>query len=151
MSHPRMGNPAVVVPGAMQALLGFSRVIGQTGLDEAMLELCHLRVSQINQCSVCVDLAGTTLVTMGVAPEKIVAVSAWRGTDYFTAPERAVLAVAEQVTRQADGTGGLSDTVYGELSSHFDETEIGTVLIHIGLVNLWNRINDSTRQVPTTW
>lgn len=146
-----MTNPAVVVPDAMPALLAFSKVIDQCGLDEAMLELSHLRVSQINQCSVCVDMAGTSLTKLGVAADKIIAVSAWRDTEHFSDPERAVLAVAEQMTRLADGTRGVTDAAYAELATHYDEVQIGAIMIHVGLVNLWNRINDSTRQVPTSW
>ncbi len=51
----RMTNPAMVVPGAMQAIQGLFKATGQGGVPPATLELVHLRASQINGCSACVD------------------------------------------------------------------------------------------------
>jgi len=53
--QPRMKNP--VVPEAMQALLALAKSAEQGGVPPQTLSLVHLRASQINGCSVCVDLA----------------------------------------------------------------------------------------------
>ncbi len=49
----RMGNPAIIVPGAMQALHALGKVVQQSGVPPKTLELISLRASQINGCGVC--------------------------------------------------------------------------------------------------
>jgi alkylhydroperoxidase family enzyme len=53
--QPRMKNPAMVIPGAMQAIQALSAATRQTDVPDVTLELVHLRASQINGCSACVD------------------------------------------------------------------------------------------------
>jgi len=48
----RMKNPAIILPDAMQALLALNSAIEKGGLPPATIGLVHLRVSQINSCSV---------------------------------------------------------------------------------------------------
>ncbi len=45
---PRMENPSLVVPGALQPLLDLTEVIGKVGVPQTTLDLVRLRVSQIN-------------------------------------------------------------------------------------------------------
>ena len=151
MIEPRMTNPVMVLDGALPALLALSKVVNTAGVDEVLLELVHMRASQLNECSVCVDLAGTGLTKLGVPPEKIYAIAAWTESPHFTDPERAALAVTEQATRLSHGRSGLTDTAFDELAAHFDEQQLAAILLAIGLVNLWNRVNDTTHQVPGSW
>lgn len=151
MSGARMANPCMAVDDALPALLKLGETIKAIGVDGTLLELTHLRCSQINECSVCVDLAFKSLTKLGVTPEKMVAVSAWRQSTLFDLQERAVLAVAEELTRLADCSPGVSDETFEELASLFDEKQVGAILLNIALVNLWNRINDATHQVPGSW
>ena len=51
----RMNHPVMVVPEAMKALQALSEST-KPALPERLLELVHLRASQINGCSVCVDM-----------------------------------------------------------------------------------------------
>ena len=51
----RMNHPAMVVPDAMKALQALG-ALTHDGLPEKLLELVHLRASQINGCSACVDM-----------------------------------------------------------------------------------------------
>ncbi|WP_438011551.1 carboxymuconolactone decarboxylase family protein [Sorangium sp. So ce321] len=50
-----MKNPAVIIPEAMPAILEVLKATKKGGVPQATLELVHLRVSQINGCSYCVD------------------------------------------------------------------------------------------------
>src|SRR3982750_4039468 len=52
----RMSNPAMTVPGALQALLALSKTTYKSGLPARTLHLIHLRANQINGCSVCIDM-----------------------------------------------------------------------------------------------
>ena len=53
--HARMNHPVMVLPEAMNVLQSLGNLTKQ-GLPEKLLELVHLRASQINGCSVCVDM-----------------------------------------------------------------------------------------------
>jgi alkylhydroperoxidase family enzyme len=56
MMEPRMRNIAMVVPDALPALLALGAAAQQGGVPARTLELAQLRASQINGCSVCVDM-----------------------------------------------------------------------------------------------
>jgi alkylhydroperoxidase family enzyme len=53
--QPRMRNPAVVIPEAMKAIQALIASTRQSDVPDATLGLVHLRASQINGCSFCVD------------------------------------------------------------------------------------------------
>lgn len=142
----RMKNPALVLPGAMKALMEVDKAAEQAGLPKVTVDLVLLRASQINSCSVCVDMHAKDLRKAGESDERLFAVAAWRETPYFTDAERAALALAEQVTRIADG-GQVSDEVWDEAADHYSEAELAALIMRIATVNLWNRLNATTRQI----
>jgi alkylhydroperoxidase family enzyme len=53
--QPRMKNPAMVLPDAMEAIQGLFKATSRGGVPQKTLELVHLRASQINGCGACVD------------------------------------------------------------------------------------------------
>ena len=119
--QPRIPNPAISVPGAMDALLALSKAATKAGIPHRTLELVHLRASQINGCAVCVDMHSKDLQRTGEADERIFAVAAWREAPYYTDAERAALALAEYVTRLADRSDPVPDEVWAEAATHYDE------------------------------
>ena len=54
---------------------------------------------------------------------------------------------AEHVTRLADRSDPVPDDVWKEAARHYDEGGLATLVLHIGVTNLFNRINVATRQV----
>ena len=52
----RMTHPVMVLPDAMKALLALSKAAQSGTVPDTTHKLVHLRVSQINGCSVCVDM-----------------------------------------------------------------------------------------------
>ncbi|WP_188191526.1 carboxymuconolactone decarboxylase family protein [Nonomuraea sp. SYSU D8015] len=141
----------MVVPGAMQALLGLGKTIEGGSVPKQLLDLVYLRASQINGCGVCVDMHARDLKKNGESDERLWSVAAWREAPYFTGEERAALALAEAVTRLSDRPEAVSDEVWEAAADHFDEVQLGTLLMGIATVNLWNRLNASTRQVAGAW
>ena len=99
----RMTNPAFAVDGAMDALQALSKAISRARVP-INRELVHLRASQINGCSVCVDMHAKAARKAGESEERVFAVAAWRDTPYFSEAERAALALTEALTRLADQT-----------------------------------------------
>ncbi len=52
----RIKNPVMLIPEAMQALMALSNASETAGVPARTLGLVHLRASQINGCSVCVEM-----------------------------------------------------------------------------------------------
>jgi AhpD family alkylhydroperoxidase len=145
-SSPRMDNPVVLIPDALKALWAVSKAAKNDNVTESTAELVHLRASQINGCSVCVDMHSRGLKKAGESDERIFAVSAWRDSPYFDDAERAVLALTEAVTRLADRPDPVPDEIWDEVARHYDDKALASLLIEIAVINLWNRLNVPTRQ-----
>ncbi|MEV4006879.1 carboxymuconolactone decarboxylase family protein [Actinomadura sp. NPDC049753] len=147
----RMKNPAMVLPGAMQPIQELFKAVHSGGVSAETLELVHLRVSQINGCSACVDAGAKTARKAGVTDERLATVAAWREAPYFTEEERAALALAEAATRLADRADAVSDDVWDAAATYFDEKELAAIVLMIGVTNLFNRLNATTRQIAGAW
>ena len=147
----RMKNPVAIIPGAMEAIQAVSKASEKSGLPQNIRELVHLRVSQINGCSVCVDMHWRGLKRSGESDERAFAVAAWRDAPYFTDAERAALALAEAVTRLSDRPDPVPDEVWNEAAAHFDEQALAGLVLNIAIINVWNRLNVTTRQVAGEW
>lgn len=143
----RMNHPAMTVPGAMEALLALGATTRDSGVDARTLELVHLRASQINGCSLCVDMHARDLRKAGETDERMFAVAAWREAPYFSDAERAALALTESVTRLSDRADAVPDAVWDDAARHYDEPALAALVLGIATINLWNRLNAATHQV----
>ncbi|MFJ5877509.1 carboxymuconolactone decarboxylase family protein [Streptomyces sp. NPDC093088] len=142
----RMTNPAYVLPDAGPAIQALVKATRQGGVSEEILELVHLRASQINGCGFCVDYGAKNARKAGVSDEKLFAVAAWREVPYFSDEERAALALAEHATRIADSTDAVPDPVWDAAADHFDEKQLASIVLMVSLTNFFNRINVTVRQ-----
>ncbi|MGH9881399.1 MAG: carboxymuconolactone decarboxylase family protein [Pyrinomonadaceae bacterium] len=147
----RMKNPAMILPGAMEALLALNASTQKGDVPQETLDLVHLRVSQINGCSVCVDMQAGGLTKSEETAQRLFVVAAWRDAPFFTDAERAALALAETVTRLSDRPDPLPDDIWNEAARHYDERALAALILHIALSNVWNRLNVTTRQVAGEW
>jgi AhpD family alkylhydroperoxidase len=143
--QPRMNNPAVIVPGALAALQGLGAAIKSSGVPETTLFLVEARASQINGCSVCLDMHSRELRAAGEPDERVFMVGAWREAPYFSDGERAALALTEAVTRLADGPDAVPDEVWAEAARHYSESQLAGLVLAIAAINAFNRINAATR------
>jgi AhpD family alkylhydroperoxidase len=141
-----MTNPALVL-NALPAMLAVDKITHKDGLPEVTRKLVHLRASQINGCSVCVDMHSRELKQAGQPDERIFAVAAWRDTPYFNDAERAALELTEVLTRLADRADPVSDELWTEVARHYDKEALAALILSIGLINVWNRLNASVRQI----
>lgn len=144
----RMDNPAFAVPGAMPHLIGLGAAARNAGVPATTLELVHLRASQINGCGVCVHMHSRDLRKAGESDDRIDTVAGWRDAPWFTDAERAALGLAEAVTRLADRADPVPDDVYDAAAEHYDPPRLAALILSIAAVNLWNRLNVATGQVP---
>src|SRR5882672_4780991 len=143
----RMKNPAAIVPGAMQAIQALHSATEKGGVPSTTLGLVHLRASQINGCSACVDSGTRHARKAGESDERLFAVGAWREAPYFTDAERAALALTEAVTRLSDRADPVPDKIWDEAARHYDERALGALVLSIATTNLFNRLNVTTRQL----
>jgi AhpD family alkylhydroperoxidase len=149
--EPRIEHPVLADHDAMKAMQTLSKVAGRGGLPAETAYLVHLRASQINGCSVCVEMHSRELRESGSSEERIATVAAWREAPYFSDAERAALALTEAGTRIADRPDPVSDQIWDEAAAHFNEQQLQALVVDIVAINAWNRFNCITRQVAGRW
>ena len=140
---------------ALSSIAGqFAKAFGYTAqdldVDPALAQLLRLRVSQLNNCTYCLNLhyeAARTLVPRA----KVDTLSAWWETDLFSEPEQAALAYTEALTRIADTTVADRFAVYhDDLAAHFTESQIVTIAAVVINMNVWTRLKLAQGATPTT-
>lgn len=147
----RMKNPAMVLPEAMEAIQALMKSTYRGGTAPATMALSHLRASQINGCSSCVESGTTAARKAGETEERLATVAAWRDAACFTDAERSALALTEAVTRLADRPDPVPDEIWDEAVRHHSEEELAGLLLSIATTNVFNRLNVPTRQVAGAW
>ena len=149
----RMKNPAMVLPDAMKGIQSIYQAMYQGGVAPQILELVHLRASQINGCSACVFAGVAGAKKHGESDQRLHSVAAWREAPFFTDAERAALALTEAATRIADRTGkAVPDEVWNEATDHFGEEQLSAIILMIALTNFFNRLNTTIEEpAGTTW
>lgn len=151
MLHPRMKNPALALPDALEALQNLGAAIRTSGVPPTTLFLIEARASQINGCSVCLDMHSRELKLAGETDQRVFMVGAWREAPYFSDAERAALALTEAATRLADRSDPVPDEVWDEAARHFDQSQLAGLVLAIAAINAFNRINATTRQITGDW
>jgi AhpD family alkylhydroperoxidase len=147
----RMAQPAMLFPDAMRALQALWASAEKGGVPPQTLSLVQVRASQINGCSVCVDMHARFMKMKGESDERLLSIGAWRDAPWFSDAERAALALTEAVTRLSDREDPVPDAVWNDAARHYDEKALGALLLAISTINVWNRLNVPTRQVAGEW
>ncbi len=136
-------------PGALQALLGLEKHLHSCGLEETLLHLVKLRVSQMNGCAYCLDMHWKDLRAIGESEQRLYELDAWREAPFYTDRERAALAWAEGVTRVTEGH--VPDALYEEARRHFGEKELVDLTLAVAAINSWNRFAIAFRAPAGTY
>ncbi|MCT9930386.1 carboxymuconolactone decarboxylase family protein [Planotetraspora sp. A-T 1434] len=149
----RMKNPAMVLPDAMKGIQNLYKAVNKGGVPQQTLELVHMRVSQINGCSACVDSGARNAKKAGETDERLWSVAAWREAPYFSDAERAALALAEAVTRLSDRQGdAVPDELWDEVADHYDEEGLSALILWVATTNFFNRLNATIKEpAGATW
>jgi AhpD family alkylhydroperoxidase len=119
---------------------GASMVIMESALPRATQELVSLRVSQINGCGFCVDIHTKEAAAHGETQVRLHLVATWREASVFTEAERAALALAEEGTRLADASHGVSDETWDQARKHYDDDQITALVCLVAQINAANRM-----------
>ena len=123
-----------------------SKAISDSSLPGTVQELVKIRASQINGCGYCTDMHTKDAAHAGESAQRLHLVAAWREATVFTDAERAALELAEQGTRIADASGGVTDEAWAQAAKHFDEEQLLALISLIALINAYNRVNVINRQ-----
>src|SRR5690349_527345 len=148
---PRMPNPSLVVPDVLPPMRALVKAVNSVGVPLQTLVLIHLRVSQINGRTVHLPRKQKEFEAAGEEDHRLPLVETGREQTCVTAGERCVLALAEPATRIDGRVDPVSDEVWEEAARHWNQVQLAAVVLHIGLVNLWNRVNVATKQEPVDW
>ncbi|WP_331723726.1 MULTISPECIES: carboxymuconolactone decarboxylase family protein [unclassified Streptomyces] len=143
---------AKLSPDLYSAIQSLHKAIAAGGVDQKLLELVHLRASQINGCAPCVYAGIAGAKKAGETDERLHSVVAWRESPFYTDEERAALALAEAATRLQDGAAGVTDEIWDAVADHFTEEQLNAIILEIAMTNFFNRINRTTLEpAGNTW
>src|ERR1051325_3234377 len=78
-----------VAPGAVEAMLGLSKYLRTSGLEESLVNLICLRASQINGCAYCLDMHWKDLKAEGEQDQRLYGLDSWEESPYYSDRERA--------------------------------------------------------------
>ncbi|HEY2286708.1 MAG TPA: carboxymuconolactone decarboxylase family protein [Streptosporangiaceae bacterium] len=148
--EPRINKPLELLPDVMTPVQGLLKAAYSGGVPRATMELVHLRASQINGCAWCVVSGAGQAAQAGESAERLASVVAWREAPYFSDAERAALALAEAATRLADRPDPVPDEIWEAAARHYDDKQLAALVLMIGISNMFNRFNVTTRQVAGT-
>lgn len=137
MNHQRL-NYGKIAPEGMMGLLEIEKYVANSGLDRTMFELVKIRASQINGCAYCLDMHTKDARNEGETEQRIYALNAWKETPFYTESERAALAWTEALTLISQNE--ISDSLYEEVSKHFDDKTLMALTMSVIAINGWNRL-----------
>lgn len=132
--------------GGYEAMYGLERYLRQCSVEQPLLHLIKLRVSQINGCAFCIDMHWKDLRALGESEQRLYGLDAWEESPYYTERERAALEWAGAVTKLHEGH--VSDEVYDQVRKHFSEKELADLTLAVATINTWNRLAIAGRSVP---
>ena len=133
-------------PEAMKAMMALENATANLGLEKPLMELVKLRASQINGCAFCVDMHANDARKAGESERRLMGVSVWRETPFFTPRERAALAWTEALTLLSQTHAPDED--YTAISREFTPAEQVNLTLAIATINAWNRFGVGFRSVP---
>jgi AhpD family alkylhydroperoxidase len=139
-----LDNP--VAARFIKYLISADKAIADSGLPASTQELVKLRASQVNGCARCTDMHAKDAAHAGETWPRLNLVAVWREAAVFTEAERAALELAEQGTRIADASPGVTDEAWANAARHYDENQLAALVGLIAEINAWNRLNVLTRQ-----
>ena len=131
-----------------EALIGLARMGADAfgykadlRIDRGLAELLRLRVSQLNNCTYCLNLHYVAAREARIPRAKIDTLTAWWETELHSEAEQAALRYAEALTRVADAT--VADDFgarHDALAEHFSPEEILEIIGIVINMNVWTRL-----------
>jgi AhpD family alkylhydroperoxidase len=131
-------------PLAYKAMYSLVDYLGTSSISMVTRELVKLRASQINGCALCLEMHTEKSLKLRIPLEKLMLLSAWKESSFFSEEERIALALAEEVTLIHQH--GVTDQTYQQAIATFGDVGVAQLIMEIVTINAWNRISVATRQ-----
>lgn len=138
-------NIEQTLPQSWKAMYGVEASLSKSSLTATQKHLIRIRASQINSCAFCINKHTKEALKSGELQQRIFLLSVWRETDLFSAEEKAIFALTEEVT--LIHLDGVSDGTYKQAEQFFSVETMAEIIMAVALINTWNRIAIST-QMP---
>ncbi|CAI8768865.1 Alkylhydroperoxidase AhpD family core domain-containing protein [Chryseobacterium sp. IT-36CA2] len=110
--------------------------IRKSGIDEKLIALVELRVSQINGCAYCCSYHAKELSDFGFEQDTINRLPGWKHTNAFNDQQKLALSWAEVITSGNDQWNKIKE----QLKLYFNEQEIVELTASITLMNTLNKL-----------
>ena len=131
---------------AVSTLFGITGYLKKATIEKSLMELVDFRISQINNCAYCLDMHSKEALAAGETTQRLLGLSAWRETPYFTQRERVALAYTEAVN-----ACDVPDEIYEIAKAEFTEQELIDLTLAVAAINAWNRLNIAFANTPGTY
>ncbi|SEN93477.1 alkylhydroperoxidase AhpD family core domain-containing protein [Chitinophaga rupis] len=125
------------VPRMMKIASLFYKIQQEATLPEELKILCHMLVSDINQCSFCLDIAQAYAMKQGKGMQKLGALHAFDTDPLFTPAERACLQYVKEVTLHKS----VPDEVFKTLQQYFNDEQIIYITFLCASEGYYNTMN----------
>ena len=133
---PRL-NYFTTSPQAMDILLNQENYLSEAFKEhKLLLELIKIRVSQINQCALCIDMHSKDALKLGETIARLYGLTAWRDMPVYSEKEQAALQWAEIIISDKAAT----DSEYQSILQVLGEKILVDLTIAINAINSWNCI-----------
>ncbi|GAE64105.1 carboxymuconolactone decarboxylase family protein [Chryseobacterium indologenes] len=109
--------------------------IRKSGIDERLIALVELRVSQINGCAYCCSYHAKELSNFGIEQDIINRLPGWKYTNVFNDRQKLALGWAEAVLDNKDYA-----VIKEKLKDHFTEPEMVELTASITLMHALNKL-----------
>ena len=125
-------------PRIYQVMAVADKHIKEFDIEAKLKELIKVRVSQINGCAYCIDYHSSDALALGETAQRLLTLSAWWETPFFSDEERAALKLAEEVT--CIYKHGVSDETFKQALKFFASQGVAQLIFIAVTINSWNRI-----------
>lgn len=136
------------IAGITDAYAAMGKFEASIVIDDTIRDLVKLRASVLNGCAFCVDMHTAEGRAHGETDRRLAAATTWRHGSFFTARERAALALTDELTMVSNRNEGVSDATWEEAKAQFSREELGNLVMVIAAINSWNRIAIATLTTP---
>jgi uncharacterized peroxidase-related enzyme len=120
----------------------YGSIVGPGSVDQRTKELVYLTVSYSNKCAYCTAAHVASGRKAGVTEDEMRALQAGQD-EGFSAPERAAIEYARELTRTADG----AQTRDG-LNQFYNDEQIVEITLVAAIANFTNRLNNGLDLAP---
>jgi len=133
-------------PELFKKMVEFSMAENKSSIEKKILDLVHIRASQMNGCGFCLDMHMKEAKIHGERELRLYHTSIWRESALFDPRERAALAWTEILTKLPEH--GVPDELYESVRGQFTEKEISDLTFSVMAINAWNRVNVAFKTEP---